>query len=72
MDAFLRVLQVVDEVVGDGEGAAYADDINVVSVNDEVDGDGERRVVEFAAQAFDPRARRINAFAGEVAVAGVA
>ncbi|MNN26594.1 hypothetical protein D3C81_1401030 [compost metagenome] len=71
VNALLSVLQVVNEVVGDGEGAAHADDINVVGVDDQVDGFFERSVVKFAAQAFDAGARSVDAFAGEVAGAGL-
>ena len=70
VDAFLSVLQVVNEIVGDGEGAAHADDIDVVGVDDQVDGFFESRVVEFAAQTFDAGKRGVDALAGEVAVAG--
>ena len=71
VNALLSVLQVVNEVVGDGEGAAHPDDINVVGVDDQVDGFFERGVVEFAAQAFDAGAGGVDAFAGEVAGAGL-
>lgn len=70
VNPLVSVLQVVNEVVGDGEGAAHADDIDVVGVDDQVDGFFERDVVEFAAQAFDAGAGGVDAFAGEVAVAG--
>ena len=71
VDAFLSVLQVVNEIVGNGEGAAHADDIDVVGVDDQVDGFFEGNVVEFAAQAFDAGARGVDALTGEVAVAGL-
>lgn len=71
MNFFLRVLQVVNEVVGDREGAAHADDIDVVGVDDEVDGFFEGGFVKFAGKAFDAGEGGVDAFAGEVAVAGL-
>lgn len=71
VNPLVSVLQVVNEVIGDGEGAAHADDVDVVGIDDEVDGFFEGDVVEFAAQAFDAGARGVDAFTGEVAVTGL-
>ncbi|MCY1448260.1 hypothetical protein D9M71_649170 [compost metagenome] len=71
MDALVGVLQVVDQVIGHRERAAHADHVDVVSVDHQIHGLVEGLVIEFQPQPFDARQGGVDAFARQVAAAGL-